>query len=251
MLIGDSFANAPFASNEKMFYSLIDKEFKKNNLFYEWFVGGAGGYGTLQQYILLKNHIKKIDPSVIILQFCSNDFENNSYNLEKKTIVRSQKFRRPYLINKTIVKNNSIEAKIYRVLSNNSYVFNTIDLILSNIQYRKYSGYFFEKPKEGEYEESIAITNELISKIVNLTNNKTRIYSINCSIEDKKKTEAWLSIANKLGIIALIKPNQMLEIAEKNGSDIWHRDRGHLNNLGNKIYGKSIANEIIAHFKKF
>ena len=55
---------------------------------------------------------------------------------------------------------------------------------------------------------------------------------------------------NDLGIIALLSPSYKLEIAEKEGQDIWQRDKGHLNNLGNEIYGKAIADEIIVYLKK-
>ena len=250
LVIGDSFANAAFASNENMFYNVMNKEFKENDLFYELFVGGAGGYGTLQEYILLQKHLKTIDPSIIIFQFCSNDFENNSYDLESKTITRSQKFRRPYLVNDEIKKDNSIQAKIYRELSKASYVFNVIDLMISNIQYRKYKGYFLIEPTKLEYEDSAKTTKDIISKIYHLAGKNTKIYSINCSIEDKKKTEDWLKIMNDLGIIALLSPSYKLEIAEKEGQDIWQRDKGHLNNLGNEIYGKAIADEIIVYLKK-
>ena len=43
LVIGDSFSNAQFASNESMFYSKIEEIFKERNLYHEWFVGGAGG----------------------------------------------------------------------------------------------------------------------------------------------------------------------------------------------------------------
>ena len=250
LVIGDSFTNAQFASNESMFYSKIEKIFKERNLYHEWFVGGAGGYGSLQQYILLKKHLKDIDPSMVILQFCSNDFENNSFNLESKTILRSQKLRRPYLINNVITKDNSFVAKIYRILSNYSYVFNVSDMIISNMEYRKYGGYFKENVTKLDIQESIQVTKEILYKFKNLLKPDTKVYSINCSIDNKEKKIAWLDITKNLGIIALPQPNEKLKIAEINGLDIWQRDRGHLNNLGNQIYGEAIAVEILKDLNK-
>ena len=40
-------------------------------------MAGGGGYGTLQQYLLLKKYFNKINPDIIIHQFCENDFEIN------------------------------------------------------------------------------------------------------------------------------------------------------------------------------
>ena len=46
---------------------------------------GGGGHGTNQQYIktkILRN--TKLEPEIVILQFCINDFMNNSYKWEKE-----------------------------------------------------------------------------------------------------------------------------------------------------------------------
>ena len=78
---------------------------------------GGGGYGTNQQYIKTKNFLRKskIEPQIIILQFCINDFMNNSYEWEKETVNYGQYLRRPYFIdNNHFYFDNSALGKIIR-----------------------------------------------------------------------------------------------------------------------------------------
>ena len=69
-------------------------------------MAGGGGYGTLQQYLLIKKYFDEIKPTIIIHQFCENDFENNTKQIEKNSILYSQYYFRPYLINDKIVYDN-------------------------------------------------------------------------------------------------------------------------------------------------
>ena len=48
----------------------------------EVFAYGAGGYGTLQEYLILDEVVDHIRPTMLLWQFCSNDFINNDHALE-------------------------------------------------------------------------------------------------------------------------------------------------------------------------
>ena len=79
-----------------MWHAVLANNFKVNkNIEINLKVLGAGGYGTLQQYILLQQNRNKLNPKIIILQFCSNDFENNYLNLEKLKGSINQYSKRP------------------------------------------------------------------------------------------------------------------------------------------------------------
>src|SRR5688500_5741406 len=43
---------------------------------------GAGGYGTLPEYLVLDQTIDEIQPTMILWQFCTNDFISNDHDLE-------------------------------------------------------------------------------------------------------------------------------------------------------------------------
>ena len=128
-----------------MYYSYIKEELEKKGHFFNWYVAGGGGYGTLQQYLLLKNILMKLTLTIIIHQFCENDFENNSQQIEKNSILYNQYYFRPYLLNNKIVYDNSYKGKIYKFFYQKSYLFKRIDKILTNYKYKNNNGYFDKK----------------------------------------------------------------------------------------------------------
>ena len=98
---------------------------------------GSAGWGTLQQYMYLEKKINDIKPDILIHQFCDNDFLNNSMKIEENTYLRSQYIFRPFLVDKKIEYKNNLFYKIYRFLYSNSFVFKTVDNLITNKQYQK------------------------------------------------------------------------------------------------------------------
>ena len=90
LLIGDSFVQAVEVSTDKTFYSYI-----ADSLDVEIFAFGQAGYGTLQQKMILSKYINQIDPKLIILQTCDNDFVDNHAPLEHNSSYKVG-LRRPY-----------------------------------------------------------------------------------------------------------------------------------------------------------
>ena len=244
LIIGDSYTAGPFASNSKMYYSHLKKKLEKKGLFFNWFVGGGGGYGTLQQYLLIKKNLDKIKPDIFIHQFCENDFENNSKVIEKNSILRNQYYFRPYLYNNKITYDTTNVGKIYKFIYHNSYLFKKIDKIISSYQYKK-NGYFNKKIYKNNIDKSINITSKIFEMIKNMIGNDTLYVSINCSSKNETKFQQWQNILKKNDIIAITKPNKFLETLSKNNKDIYYADGAHLNEYGNKIFGEKIYEELI------
>jgi hypothetical protein len=69
LVIGDAFAQASAVSDDKTYHALL-----KRRLGIEVFAYGAGGYGTLQEYMILDEVMDVIQPTVMLWQFCTNDF---------------------------------------------------------------------------------------------------------------------------------------------------------------------------------
>ena len=245
LVIGDSYTAGPFASNNRMYYSHIKEELEKKGHFFNWYVAGGGGYGTLQQYLLIKKYFDEINPTIIIHQFCENDFENNTKQIEKNSILYSQYYFRPYLINDKIVYDNSFKGKLYKFFYHNSYLYKRIDKILTNHRYRNNNGYFDKKAYNNNFENSKKITSSIFKLIKNLVGNKVVYASINCSAKDKQKFNSWIKILNEHKIINLSNSNLIIENISKKGEDIYYSDGAHLNENGNKIFGKSAAVELI------
>lgn len=92
LFLGDSFTHAQQISDEKTYYGILQQQGIG-----EIFAYGTSGYGTLQESMILEQYLDQIRPNVIVLQFCSNDFINNSYALELQSSWNNSGKRRPYL----------------------------------------------------------------------------------------------------------------------------------------------------------
>ncbi len=89
LVIGDSFTQAVDVSNEDTWYSIAARE-----LGWELFAYGGGGYGTLQELLVMERYVDEVKPDLVVLQFSTNDFVDNSLELERVGV--SPGMRRPY-----------------------------------------------------------------------------------------------------------------------------------------------------------
>lgn len=92
LILGDSFTHAMSISGGKTYGAHIGRWVGA-----EVFVYGGGGFGSLQEYLILDEYIDLIRPDLILWQFCANDFVNNCYELELLSWANSNGTRRPYL----------------------------------------------------------------------------------------------------------------------------------------------------------
>lgn len=249
LILGDSFTVGPYASDDEMYFSEIQRIFIKNNLNYNWYVMGSAGWGTLQQYMYLKKKIDIIKPDILIHQFCYNDFINNSFEIEKNTFLRSQYIFRPYLVNNEIIYNNNLNHKIYKYLYTKSFVFKTIDNLITNKQYTKNKSYFKKDYSNEMYENAINTTEIIIKKIKKLIGNDKPYFIVNCYTKKDINDVALSKIVKNNNLNHLLKPLIKLRNLDNLGEDLFNFDGGHLNDIGNKIYGSEIANEILEYIK--
>ena len=249
LVIGDSATGGPYASNEKMYYSIINNILRNNDIELEWFVMGTGGYGTVQQYLLLEKYFEIIKPNIILHQFCTNDFFDNSINISKLSTSPNQYYRRPYLIKGEIRKVNTNFAKIYRFLYNYSFIFKKFDQIYNYKQFRIY-GRFTENIPEDYIISSINDTQLLFLKIRELIGEKTLYFSTNCADDTYNNlSDEWENIINEINGFAITQSAKKLIELKNKGFDVYHEDGGHINEEGNKIYGEITAKEMMKVMK--
>lgn len=91
LVIGDSFTRATQVSDDRAYHALLSKLLDA-----EVFASGAGGYGTLQEFLILDRYIDSIRPDVILWQYCANDFISNDNELERLSLVNNNGWVRPY-----------------------------------------------------------------------------------------------------------------------------------------------------------
>jgi hypothetical protein len=86
-VLGDSFAEAFQVSLEKTFWSILEQELNSCSAFngknVEVINFGVSGYGTAQEFLTFRDHVKKYDPDLVLLAVLTgNDIRNNSKALE-------------------------------------------------------------------------------------------------------------------------------------------------------------------------
>lgn len=92
LAIGDSHTQGEFVSDGQLYYDHLARL-----LPIEVFAYGNGGFGTLQEYMVLDRHLDAIAPDIVLWQFSSNDLINNHEGLERASILHNNGLWRPYL----------------------------------------------------------------------------------------------------------------------------------------------------------
>jgi hypothetical protein len=246
LIIGDSFTADPYSGNSKMWYSVMSDEISQyTSKDVVAYAGGGGGYGTLQQYLLLREINKKYSYDIFILQFCSNDFGNNLFEEETTGNNFNQFFKRPYLTKKgNIIFYESFFANLFRSkLIGESKFFNKILFLYSKtIKEKKLNKFYRNK----NYKDSLEITNLLLKKIRSIVN-LDNAYMVNCDYNLSGRNKDWKLISKKNGFIPLELPSLDIEESIKNNKNIFYKDLGHYNDLGNLIFGRSTFKELIKY----
>lgn len=257
LFLGDSYTGDPFTGNQEMYFSVVKsalrEKYKKD---VELFAAGGGGYGTLQEYLLVKEQLKIIKPDIFVLQFSDNDFMNNLREWESQEIVRNQTFYRPYYSAKSgnIQYSTSPFVRCYKFLYNNSYFFRRSDIILQRLQYKYYGDYsrkFAQQELEQLEKDSYDVTRHVLLLLKNEFSKDAQLFIMIDVTDDKHINELQLTLAKEAGYIPLLFPMQNLNKfeAENKNAVLRHADGGHLNILGNKILGEGLAEELFGHMK--
>ncbi len=92
LVLGDSFTEAATVSDGEAYYQWLAAA--RPDL--EFFAIGGGGYGTLQEYMLLDEYADAIKPDLVLLQLHPNDLINNSHALESRSTSNNNQMTRPY-----------------------------------------------------------------------------------------------------------------------------------------------------------
>ena len=248
LIVGDSFTADPFTSNAESYVGVL-----ATRLPAEVFAIGGGGYGTLQELLLVRPFIDLIKPDIVVLQYCTNDISDNSFDLEERTShVRNQKNLRPYLVGDSIAYRMP-KYHPYLLLHNNSRLFRKLDIEYMKLQYR-----FDDRaqPRTGpeaqaiaaEKAAAIALTAKLMGQLAAAMPKNTRSLTISCNTSNREDTESWKAMASVAGLVALPSVSEKIEAAEKNGEIVRIHDRNHWNRLGNRIAGEELARVLAQHY---
>lgn len=91
--VGDSTTQAYQVSDGEAYYDVL----ARLDPTLEVFGYGVGGYGTVQQAMVLERFWDEIRPDVVVWQMCANDLINNDWRLEAASNEHNNHMARPYL----------------------------------------------------------------------------------------------------------------------------------------------------------
>lgn len=93
-VLGDSYTQSDDIDDSKFYPALLATRIPEA----AFWAFGCSGYGTFQQWMILKKHVATIRPNVLLLQMSSNDIVNNLLELEDAMPFLATPGPRPYLV---------------------------------------------------------------------------------------------------------------------------------------------------------
>ncbi len=249
LVLGDSFTAEAGVSNQDMWFSVLSAKLGElGGTSYRVMAGGAGGYGTAQQLILARRIKTKIDPKIVILQFCLNDYMNNHRKWESYGVQRHQILLRPYTEDGEV---------FYRSEHFLSYLYNSplfeywrgisfLDLLVQAVEHRMYGSYFrpLDADQEGQIElASFELTTMLLAKL-RREFPQAEAYLLNVADMSLLSSQSWQKMAQSAGYQPLERHIRDLKEAVEAQESIYFPDGVHWNAAGNHIVGRSVAHEI-------
>ncbi len=242
-IVGDSFTAMHFVSNGEEWYGYLEKEFPH----VEFFVYGSSGYGSLQEYMVLDDFIRVINPDIILWQFSANDFINNLYEYEKKNFIYANRAFRPYLEEGHIVYKIPLSLSIIREYS---YFLNfLLEKWDSFIFSLKYAALEHDKGKIEtfplEQEQALRVTVNIMEMAANRAG-KTPMYFFSVSPLSEEEAiffpeldKQQQMLCQNVNITCIPGVADAVSGKEKEGIIVKVAD-GHWNVAGNKVAGEFI-----------
>lgn len=238
LFIGDSYTQALEVSNDRTYYAQFAK---LSGL--DVYALGAGGYGTLQELMLTERTLRaaRIQPDIVVLQFCSNDWINNSAELEGEWIYIDQRTR-PY---------RTIDGRLRRTVGSNAILMDVLRysraasalLHAGQVVFAKVTGRFrFDRiapsRRAAAEREASAITEAELRELRALFP-AARAYAFNCDEDQSgfsafRQNDEFIRVARASGFVPL--PGVMKSVMSGPSGDrgIRSADGGHLNEEGHR-----------------
>lgn len=245
-VIGDSFTQGLQVSDDDTYYASF-----RDALGVEVFAYGAGGYGTLQEYMILDQYVDMIKPHLILWQFCINDFINNDAALETVSLVNNNGWRRPYWIDGQVVyllpKAWSATVRIFAQRQSRflSFLFARWDRLLAMHSEETVE---VEIEREGRahkgFQQAVQVTSNLISKVRSRVG-RIPIVAFSC-VGGEPYDSAFKEISSHYDVVYLQDIGEAVVAAHKRGEDVLQADFGHWNVRGHRLVGSLINDHLRA-----
>ncbi|NLN92033.1 MAG: SGNH/GDSL hydrolase family protein [Candidatus Hydrogenedens sp.] len=243
LFLGDSFTFAKDVSQEHTYY-----RFAAEKAPITLYAHGTDGHGTLQEYLALQEWLEKLQPRVVVLQLCYNDFIDNHLELNKNSVQSQCHVPQPFLLpDNTIHYLNPGDGRITQTVGWFP------SELLRSLAYRIDNRHGFpDREKASEtliengdpaatvlFEESKKITS-LIMKRIRKACGSIPILAFDVSTKEPYFS-AFKEICAENDIQFLDEIARTLQERSASGNNIFASDGGHWNRLGHQICGEILV----------
>jgi hypothetical protein len=221
----------------------------------EIYAYGGSGFGSLQEFIILDKHIDEIQPSLILWQYCGNDFINNSFELERMSRVNNNGMRRPYM---------SEEGRVFyatpvafwqlREFANEKsrllyFLLSRLDIVSAGLARTNWANTFQSETVEDAIERqgrghtgfsrAARITEQIMKKVRERAGNLP-IFAFSAD-DESPYYEELKRISKTVGIEFMAGVPEAVRRAEHEGLIVRAADRAHWNEQGHAIVAERIS----------
>ncbi len=240
LIIGDSFTRAVQIDPNKTYYSYL------STLPIELFVYGVDGYGTLQEYLVLEKYFDLINPDIVIIQLCWNDFVENSIEFGTKSHLNINKIKRPYLMDDATITYKDPSRDNLIIFFANHYS-KLLRFVLSRTRLFSYNieqEIQLKGPEHPVFQKASDITSSIFAMISQRCSNlPVIVFAVG---DTQPYYQEFKKISKKHNFIFLENIAGSMKNAKEQGVAIKLHDMAHWNEQGHKIAGR----EIISFLKK-
>jgi GDSL-like Lipase/Acylhydrolase family len=237
LFIGDSFTHAVEVGDDRAYYAVFARRHPDHAVF----AIGAGGYGTLQEALLLEQVAPRVQPDIVIWQLCDNDLTNNLFEGERRSVRHNSLMRRPYWEGAVVYRNPApwIFARMddwYRAAGLRILKVAQVrgHLLLSALRGRTDEDGFAGTGGAGLRRRAIAVTTEILRR--SRADGRTHL-SFNVCASAGADLRA-ISEASGLHFLADYGPQIAARRADR---EVYARDGRHLNEDGHAMLGELLA----------
>ena len=244
LFVGDSYTQAVEVSSDETFYAQIG-----DSLDVEIFAYGMAGYGNFQEYLVVDIYKDIVQPDLIMLQTCDNDFIDNCLDLEYYSNYKVG-LRRPYVQNNGEITFRTPVPRWREVASKSKF----IELLLKKL-YNSVLKYEGPSSEQRMYEDHLNWqpyvdclgTTERIMSLIKSSAGETPIVAFSSSYFDPLFSDMG-KCCEKAGIPYWKSPILALKELKFAGETVNSADGYHWNQYGHRVMAYELISELLASF---
>jgi hypothetical protein len=244
LFIGDSFTQAFDVSDGTAYWARVGALRG-----FETHACGAGGYGTLQELLVLSDALDRMDPAAVVLQFSSNDLVNNSFPLESRSFGNNNGMTRPYL-----VEDGRIERRLpkplapLRDLANRHvwslyFIFSRLDRLSARFGHAIEDDIARDGTAHPLFADAARITDTLLARFRERVGPRRKLFAF-CVDETPPFSGELRRLAAANGFTVVTGVPEGLAAAEAAGIVTLAGDGAHWNDEGHRIAGEVLSRTI-------